>query len=1379
MKSQLVLIIFVTSIATSFVNIEGEIIVNTTAPIDIEEVDCGPSSLSASVKGAFRDKSSNKYYLNSELYKFKDWILLINNSKCHLPLEQVFDLSGVERFNKIEIIEGAWRVSFQTGVVGYSTLDGLREKGIVWNFYPETVSHNVLRYEPNDEFYVSGDQWYLDNYGQNGGTSGIDINPQNVWEDYAGDGIIIGVIDNGIDYNNPDLSSNFLGSYSYDYCDNDGDVMPSDSDGDGEIDWHGTAVSGIVSAEGNNTEGIVGVSYNSSIIGIRLISDDCSANLGTDELEHYALNHRLDLVDIYTNSWGPEDDGKTLRAIGPLALAALEKGVNEGRDGLGSVYVWAAGNGLKNLDNSNKDAYANSRYTIAVGSTNWKGELTDYSEFGSNVMVVAPSHNNDSWTDPAIFTTDILGTDGHNSTDYLNDMGGTSASAPMVAGVVSLMLEANSNLTWRDVQHILIRTSKKIDHMNEGWITTYVGRDYNHAYGYGLVDATAAVNLAMSWENVEEEISFNVGEVEVNDVISDGYDIGITSEVFVNESIDIETVEIKINIQHKYRGDLNLFLTSPSNITSELVMESLDDGEDYYNWTFSSVVHWDENSFGNWRLKVNDTEDSYQGTWENWNMTFYGRPALDTDGDNLTDFAETRIGTGFNNPDYDNDNLLDGEEYYGWYDLDGGFHVTDPNSQDSDNDGVTDWYEGRENNQTASVTNPNDNDTDDDGLLDGCEIYGFDNAMCLNVNNYITNATNSDTDNDTISDFDEIYGINSFNRTSNPTKPDTDDDGMPDWYELDNGFRPRAQIDGSEDRDCDGILVEIWNQVCTELGPDSMKYTNYMEYLMGTNPDLADTDGDGVPDGWEYFMGLDPLTRDSDLDSDNDTISNMYEYNNFLIESSIFSLENPELIAYWKFDSFDPIFALDITDNSHFGRILGDSSRLPAKFGNGIYCDGDDDYIRLDSMTTTFTEYTVHTWVKLTNYTEFGTIFGTVNDGRTWLGIDSEGYIQFRVYSGDTIYTTPLKNDSVAKLNVWYHVAATYSETEGSLRLYVNGTLVSNESISPSDSIKAATSYNYMCRGENGEYLNGTIDNIALWSRAFTDDEMRYFYEQPLGLGNYANIRVDDGIRFTNPNSIDTDGDGLSDNEEFYYGIDGFLTDPTKIDTDDDSLSDYYEVMVFGTNPTTNDTDGDNITDDVDFFPLDPTEWVDTDGDGYGDNLDDFPFDKNESFDSDFDSLGDNYELLSNPQTDNTKPDTDDDGYCDGPVNVTIDDIQVCIGNDIFPTIGSEWSDKDGDGVGDNSDACPDDNRDWKDTDLDTFCDNSDAFPENPSEWKDTDSDGYGDMSDKYPNDASRYADPVQEVDDTDPLGEGTLDSTLPFIVLFGFVYFIFKFFRR
>ena len=74
-------------------------------------------------------------------------------------------------------------------------------------------------------------------------------------------------------------------------------------------------------------------------------------------------------------------------------------------------------------DSSNKDAYANSRYTIAVGAVNWKGERTEYSESGSNVMLVAPSHNSSSWIDPGIFSTDISGNGGHNTTDYLDDMG--------------------------------------------------------------------------------------------------------------------------------------------------------------------------------------------------------------------------------------------------------------------------------------------------------------------------------------------------------------------------------------------------------------------------------------------------------------------------------------------------------------------------------------------------------------------------------------------------------------------------------------------------------------------------------------------------------------------------------------------------------------------------------------------------------------------------------------------------------------------------------------------------------------------------------------------------------------------------------------------
>ena len=1363
MKSQFVLLLFVTSIVANYVDIEAQH--SYDAEIKMEYDACGPSSFSENVESAFLNKI-NSDYLDLELYKLTNWIVLINDDHCHQDLGVLFDLSNLEEYHSLRIIEGGWSVKFQSGDIAYSVLNDWKDTGKVWGFYPDTSMKKELRYEPNDPFYVSGDQWYLNNYGQDGGNSGIDINSQSAWENYDGGGIRIGIIDDGIDYNNPDLSPNFISSLSYDYCDDDSNVMPSDSDGDGEIDWHGTAVAGIASAKGNNSLGVSGVSYNSDLVGIRLIADSCTSTFTIDESEAYALNHRLDVVDIYANSWGPSDDGDFLGTIGPLALSALEDGVSEGRGGLGSVYVWAAGNGHQNGDNSNKDAYANSRYTIAVGAINWKGERTEYSESGSNVMLVAPSHNNSEWVDPAIFSTDISGADGHNSTNYLDDMGGTSASTPMVAGVIALMLEANSDLTWRDIQHILVRTSKKIDSSNEGWFKTYEGRDYNHNYGYGLVDASAAVNLALNWQNATSgldftETLFNVGKVDVNQFIFDGNDLGRTSEVFVNQSINIETVEVRVNISHPYRGDLNLFLESPNGIVSELVRQSNDNNDNYDGWTFSSVVHWDENSFGLWKLKVNDTVLGTAGTWNYWNMSFYGYPAVDRDFDGLADFAETKLGTKLLDPDNDNDGLLDGEEYYGWSDLQGNFHFTDLKDSDSDDDGVNDWYEGREDNLTRSITDPNDNDTDNDGILDGCEIYGLDDC-----DNFVTNPLEVDTDGDGISDYDEIFAnlLEPSRLRSDPTKVDTDNDGMPDPYELENGFSPKVTADGLQDSDCDGVQVQVQGLDCILLNENSIRYTNYQEYLMNTDPNNPDSDSDGLPDGWEYFSGLNPLVIDSHLDFDNDTISNMYEYNNYLIESDIFSKISSGLRAYWQFESSFPADAMGSGPSAHFASMIDGSTKIPGKFDKSVYCDGSSSHLNFGSIKNTkFTEYTVQTWVKLTNYTNFGTIVGMATDGRTWLGIDSEGFIQFRVFAGNTLYSTPLENNTKAALDVWYHVAATYSETDNSLRLYVNGTLATNITTSSSDSIKTAGDKNYICRGQNGDYLNGTVDNIAIWERAFTEDEIRYFYERPLGIDNYFNFRVDDGISYTNANSTDTDGDGLSDGEEFYFGLDGYLTDPTNKDTDGDGLNDYQEWFFFGTDPTTNDTDSDNFTDDIDIFPLDSTEWIDTDGDGVGDNLDFFPLNFNESKDSDLDGLGDKLEILM--QTNPFSNDTDGDG--------SIDSI------DRFPLNDTEYLDSDDDGYGDNIDKCPENSNDYLDSDNDGACDNSDAFPLNPNEYLDSDSDGYGDNSDKYPNDASKYNDPVQKVKTNDPLGGGTLDLALPYIVLIGTFYFIFKFFRK
>ena len=137
--------------------------------------------------------------------------------------------------------------------------------------------------------------------------------------------------------------------------------------------------------------------------------------------------------------------------------------------------------------------------------------------------------------------------------------------------------------------------------------------------------------------------------------------------------------------------------------------------------------------------------------------------------------------------------------------------------------------------------------------------------------------------------------------------------------------------------------------------------------------------------------------------------------------------------AYWKFDG-DSILILDETINSNTGVTMNNPTMdFSSLYDKGLYCDGVDDYVEFGSLhNSKFTEYTVQSWVKLANFTSgFGTVFGTVNDGRTWLGVNSENYFEFRVFSGNKEYRSPITNDSVeAKLDVWYNLAATYSESQ-------------------------------------------------------------------------------------------------------------------------------------------------------------------------------------------------------------------------------------------------------------------------------------------------------------------------------------------------------------
>ena len=207
----------------------------------------------------------------------------------------------------------------------------------------------------NDELWDH--QWYLhDTRYLTDDLPDISLHVESVWsEGISGSGVRVVVIDDGIDYTHPDLAPNFSGEISYDFNGDDTDISPRDV-----TNSHGTRCAGEVAMVADNKLCGVGVAFNSTIGGIRMLDGKIS-----DTIEGMALSFALDKVDIFSSSWGPTDDGATVEGPGKLASEALVKGVTEGRDGKGVVYVWASGNGGSHEDDCNCDGYTSSIYTLS------------------------------------------------------------------------------------------------------------------------------------------------------------------------------------------------------------------------------------------------------------------------------------------------------------------------------------------------------------------------------------------------------------------------------------------------------------------------------------------------------------------------------------------------------------------------------------------------------------------------------------------------------------------------------------------------------------------------------------------------------------------------------------------------------------------------------------------------------------------------------------------------------------------------------------------------------------------------------------------------------------------------------------------------------
>jgi kexin len=221
------------------------------------------------------------------------------------------------------------------------------------------------------------EQWHLYNPVQ----LGHDVNVTDVWlQGITGHNATVAIVDDGLDMYSDDLKDNYFAEGSYDFNENTLEPKPRLAD-----DRHGTRCAGEVSAVKNNVCG-VGVAWDSKIAGIRILS-----KLITDADEAVAMNYAYQRNQIYSCSWGPPDDGRSMDAPGILIKRAMVNAVQNGRGGLGSIYVFASGNGAASGDNCNFDGYTNSIYSITVGAIDRKGLHPYYSEKCSAQLVVTYS----------------------------------------------------------------------------------------------------------------------------------------------------------------------------------------------------------------------------------------------------------------------------------------------------------------------------------------------------------------------------------------------------------------------------------------------------------------------------------------------------------------------------------------------------------------------------------------------------------------------------------------------------------------------------------------------------------------------------------------------------------------------------------------------------------------------------------------------------------------------------------------------------------------------------------------------------------------------------------------------------------------------------
>jgi subtilisin-like proprotein convertase family protein len=510
-----------------------------------------------------------------------------------LPGQSVLEVaenSGAAHWTRIGSLADAYLLEFVAPVAPGRGEALARHPAVIWEEL-QVGRLRTTRSGPTAE-PLFADQWHLSNTGQWGGVAGVDVNAPAAWaEGVTGVGVGVSVVDTGTEYTHPELAPNYV--KGRDQWDRDDSALPVGSD-----ENHGTAVAGIILAAVNGADG-AGVAPGAGLYPMRLLRNG-GAIPDSDEAD--ALSRWPEEVFVSNNSWGPSDDnGVSLARIGSLVADTFTASANA-RGGRGTVYVWAAGNGRSLGQRADYDGYNANRHTISVAAIGQDGQAASFSEPGACVFIAAPSKG----AGRGILTTDRVGAAGYGPGNSTESFSGTSAAAPMVSGVVALMLEANPSLGWRDVQHILARTALRTDWDDAGWFPNGGGFHLHEAYGFGRVDALGAVRLAKRWaprpaSTVAAQSSFS------SLFIPDG---GTASRSLIfppGQALTVEHVEIALNLSHSTWRQLEIELVSPAGTRSVLSRPFETQNSGFGSYTLMSVQFWGEPAQGTWKLEIRDT----------------------------------------------------------------------------------------------------------------------------------------------------------------------------------------------------------------------------------------------------------------------------------------------------------------------------------------------------------------------------------------------------------------------------------------------------------------------------------------------------------------------------------------------------------------------------------------------------------------------------------------------------------------------------------------------------------------------------------------------------------------------------------------------------